>query len=298
MRLPSDGRGGWPVNGASATHTALVVHVGIHCYTVRMSSSAAPLSDHAGNHHLAASTLERLPAAEELTLIGEAQAGPEKATAALLEAYQPLLAGHARHVPKIGLEAEDLLQAGRLGMLEAIRGFDPERGTRLSTPAGWWVRWELQKASASALPMPVPEKEHRLQGKVQAVALRLLAERGDQPDATEVALASGLPVSAVRCRLSGSPTMLSLDELDADQLPVGATGQDGPDERPDIGDVRTGVATLAARLTRRLGRTPHPGEVSAALRGEGVALSHLALGLAELTASCAVPACDVMARAA
>jgi RNA polymerase sigma-32 factor len=39
-----------------------------------------------------------------------------------------------------GLERADLVQEGALGLLHAIRRFDPSLGTRLSTYAAWWIR--------------------------------------------------------------------------------------------------------------------------------------------------------------
>jgi RNA polymerase sigma-32 factor len=38
------------------------------------------------------------------------------------------------------IEREDLVQEGLMGLLKAIRRFDPDRGVRLSTYAAWWIR--------------------------------------------------------------------------------------------------------------------------------------------------------------
>jgi RNA polymerase sigma-32 factor len=38
------------------------------------------------------------------------------------------------------MEREDLVQEGLMGLLKAIRRFDPARGVRLSTYAAWWIR--------------------------------------------------------------------------------------------------------------------------------------------------------------
>jgi RNA polymerase sigma-32 factor len=39
-----------------------------------------------------------------------------------------------------GIDVEDLAQEGALGLVHAIRRFDPARGVRLSTYASWWIR--------------------------------------------------------------------------------------------------------------------------------------------------------------
>lgn len=40
---------------------------------------------------------------------------------------------------------EDLIAAGNIGLIRALRKFDPEAGTRFLTYAGWWVRHEMRE---------------------------------------------------------------------------------------------------------------------------------------------------------
>jgi RNA polymerase primary sigma factor len=47
-----------------------------------------------------------------------------------------------------GLPLEDLIQEGNLGLIEAVERFDPERGTKFSSHAVWWVRRAVSKAVA------------------------------------------------------------------------------------------------------------------------------------------------------
>ena len=290
-----------------------LVQVGICCYTVHMSSSPGPRSFYLNpSQPISETPLKRLSASDEQALMRRAQAGSKDALAALLQAYEPLVAAQARHVPAIGLGAEDLLQAGRLGLVEAVRRFDPERGTRLATLAGWRVRWAMAEAAARALPLPVPEREHRLQHKIQAVALRLLAERGEMPSALEVAMAAGLAADDVRSRLHGSPTMVSLDVLDVEVLPGDGAADGGDDDQQQDGVelIRHQLAALARRLTGRLGRTPSPAELSAelglprrtleaALRGDRAALVELGQALMPAAAPRAsTPASPGLSKAA
>ena len=63
------------------------------------------------------------------------------------EAAQQLVVAHlygvaaiAREYRHFGLPEQDLIQEGTLGLMHAVKGFDPDRGFRLMTYASWWIR--------------------------------------------------------------------------------------------------------------------------------------------------------------
>lgn len=91
------------------------------------------------------SRFPNLSAEEELALIARCQAGPDE------EAMNHLLASHQKFLVKkiatSGLRSkfEDALQAGNIGLMIAIKKFEPERGFRLSTYANWWIRTGLSE---------------------------------------------------------------------------------------------------------------------------------------------------------
>jgi DNA-directed RNA polymerase specialized sigma subunit len=92
--------------------------------------------------------------AEEQRLLRLAQGGDHDATGLLVTAYEPLGTGLAARHRGPGVDKEDLLQAGRMGLLDSINRFDFEREVRLSTAARLWVRWRMEQALAAALPSP------------------------------------------------------------------------------------------------------------------------------------------------
>jgi len=64
-----------------------------------------------------------------------------------ISSAQQLVTSHLRLVVKIarsfkgyGLPIADLVSEGNLGLMRAVKGFDPERGFRLATYAIWWIR--------------------------------------------------------------------------------------------------------------------------------------------------------------
>src|SRR5690606_28643049 len=64
-----------------------------------------------------------------------------------LEAAHALVTSNLRFVVKIAMEYRhygartlDLVQEGNVGLMHAVRKFDPDRGYRLITYAVWWIR--------------------------------------------------------------------------------------------------------------------------------------------------------------
>ena len=64
-----------------------------------------------------------------------------------VESAHKLVTSHLRLVAKIamgyrgyGLPLSELISEGNVGMMQAVKRFDPERGFRLATYAMWWIR--------------------------------------------------------------------------------------------------------------------------------------------------------------
>lgn len=64
-----------------------------------------------------------------------------------IEAAHELVYSHIRFVHRIareylgyGLGLQDLMQEGTVGLMQAVKKFDPDRGNRLATYAMWWIR--------------------------------------------------------------------------------------------------------------------------------------------------------------
>jgi RNA polymerase sigma-32 factor len=113
------------------------------------------------------------------------------------EAAHRLVKSHLRLVAKIamgyrgyGLPVSELISEGNVGMMQAVKRFDPDRGFRLSTYAMWWIRaaiqeyilhsWSLVKMGTTAAQKKLFFNLRRLKGQMQAI------EDGDlQPEHVE-----------------------------------------------------------------------------------------------------------------
>ena len=102
------------------------------------------------------------------------------------DAADALVTSHLRLVAKIamgyrgyGLPVVDLIAEGNVGLMQAIRGFDPERGFRFSTYALLWIRaaiqeyvlhtWSLVKIGTTAAQKKLFFNLRRIKGEMEAI---------------------------------------------------------------------------------------------------------------------------------
>ncbi|MBB3064776.1 MULTISPECIES: RNA polymerase sigma factor RpoH [Limibacillus] len=103
-----------------------------------------------------------------------------------VEAAHKLVTSHLRLVAKIamgyrgyGLPVSELISEGNVGMMQAVKRFDPERGFRLATYAMWWIRaaiqeyilhsWSLVKMGTTAAQKKLFFNLRKMKGKIQAI---------------------------------------------------------------------------------------------------------------------------------
>lgn len=102
------------------------------------------------------------------------------------EAAHKMVTSHLRLVAKIamgyrgyGLPVGELISEGNIGMMQAVKRFDPERGFRLATYAMWWIRasmqeyilhsWSLVKIGTTAAQKKLFFNLRKLKGQMQAI---------------------------------------------------------------------------------------------------------------------------------
>ncbi len=141
------------------------------------------------------------------------------------DAAHQLVTSHLRLVAKIamgyrgyGLPIGEVISEGNVGLMQAVKKFDPDRGFRLATYAMWWIRasiqeyilrsWSLVKMGTTAAQKKLFFNLRRLKGEMQAI------EEGDlHPDQVE-SIATKLGVSETEVvnmnrRLAGGDASLN-----------------------------------------------------------------------------------------
>ena len=109
-----------------------------------------------------------------------------------VDAAHQLVTSHLRLVAKIamgyrgyGLPVAELISEGNVGLMQAVKKFDPDRGFRLSTYAMWWIRaaiqeyilhsWSLVKMGTTAAQKKLFFNLRRMKGQLKAL------DEGDLP---------------------------------------------------------------------------------------------------------------------
>lgn len=121
-------------------------------------------------------------------------------------AAERLITSHLRLVAKIamgyrgyGLPLGEMISEGNIGMMQAVRRFDPDRGFRLATYAMWWIRaaiqeyilhsWSLVKMGTTAAQKKLFFNLRKLKGQMNAI------EEGDLAPEVVGRIAESLNVS-------------------------------------------------------------------------------------------------------
>ncbi len=87
-----------------------------------------------------------LTASEEVKFARRIRQGDESARHRMIESNLRLVVKIARRYINRGLPLLDLIEEGNLGLIHAVKKFDPERGFRFSTYATWWIRQTIERA--------------------------------------------------------------------------------------------------------------------------------------------------------
>jgi RNA polymerase sigma-32 factor len=124
-----------------------------------------------------------------------------------LEAAEKLIVSNLRFVVKIaheyhnyGFKLADLIQEGNIGLIHAVKKFDPEKGYRLISYAVWWIRAYIQNyliKSWSIVKIGTTQAQRKLFFKLSQAKKQLESLSKTKPEFAEIALSLGVKGSEV-----------------------------------------------------------------------------------------------------
>ncbi len=142
-----------------------------------------------------------------------------RAKAGDVEAFNKLVRSNLRYVVSVanrykgfGLSLQDLINEGNIGLIHAIRRFDPDRGVKLITYAVWWIRQSIMHAIADHTgTVRLPIKQAGLVHKISMTYQRLRQELDREPATEELAAHLEMKVEDIENIMRVHRGYLSLD---------------------------------------------------------------------------------------
>ena len=117
---------------------------------------------------------------EDLAFLEEAISAGRGATNDFAQANTLLVVKLARKLSRNDAELLDSIQDGNVGLVKAVKKFDPTRGFRFSTMATWWIKQAIQRGSQRMrYPVHVPTSVQESRGSLFAAYFNLRNFFGD-----------------------------------------------------------------------------------------------------------------------
>ena len=151
---------------------------------------------------------------EETQLATRAAAGDKAARDKLLTSNMRFVIKIASQYLNKGLEYEDLISEGYLGLMKALDHFDVGKGYHFISYAVWWIRQSIMKAIVDfgrPIRLPVNKDAELTEIKRACHSVNPHGKKSEEEELEEVALKLGMTKHHIREMLNISQEMISLD---------------------------------------------------------------------------------------
>lgn len=149
---------------------------------------------------------------ENLIYLERYAAGDSSAEDELVQRNSGLVNGIAHRFRGRGVEFEDLVQIGNIGMLKAIRSFDLSRGNAFSTYAVPLIVGEIRRFLRDDGMVKVSRVQKRIGASLMHARERYIAEHGVEPRLDDMAREVGVSAAEAAAALDSASPVRSLSE--------------------------------------------------------------------------------------
>ncbi len=176
-------------------------------------ASLAPISDDLLKSYLnKISQFNPLSREEEYKLGKRIQQGDEDALNKLILCNLKFVVSIANRYRNSGINITDLINQGNLGLVEAAKRFDPERGVKFISYAVWWIRQAIIQALAEQSgTVKLPIKQASILYKINDAVEKLTKENGREPTPYELSKYLDMDSEDIENILRVSRNYLSLE---------------------------------------------------------------------------------------
>lgn len=180
-------------------------------------------------------TLKTERGARNLDLILRAQGGDEldsmEALSCIVEENGGLVRSIAYRFRDRGVEYEDLIQIGTIGMIKAVRSFSPEREVAFSTYAVPLIMGEIKRHLRDDGPIKISRIYKKLSMEIGRARSRILSDEGREPSISELAEICGVSIEDAAIALETVNPITSLSESFSDDEKLTLESQLASDDR-------------------------------------------------------------------
>jgi RNA polymerase sigma factor (sigma-70 family) len=163
----------------------------------------------------------RGPGKAEHDVVAAAQRGGVRERQQLIQDFLPLIVNVARRYQRsASIDTNELMQEGCVGLLQALRHYNPDLGVPFGAYARWWVRRAIQQLVCELTgPVVLSERAVRQLTRVKRARREFEQTRGRPPQVGELADGCALPSAQVASLIAA--------DLDARTLSLPAAEPDG-----------------------------------------------------------------------
>ena len=139
------------------------------------------------------------PTLDEMEQIEMAMSEGQAATDILIESNLRLVVHVAKRFMYHGMQLQDLIQEGNMGLMKAVKKFDYTRGYKFSTYATWWIKQTILRAIADqARTIRIPVHMVETINRMVRIKRKLSQDLHREPTPQEIANEMGITVEKVQ----------------------------------------------------------------------------------------------------